>query len=395
MGTHSSDSYTVTATVTAIRNYTVTEGAMTGSRVMRTVLALGCLCQGLLAIDKTCTSDLDCSLNGVCSSGVCECDAPWTGTACGVLGYKTTPASGKSLYPESDPRNTWNGPIIRGADDGTYHLYTAIFPKGQLPCCTTTLLHGTAANVTGPYHWGERPDIVVDSMGAFDGPKAVVFTEDNKTKYSLWLGGGVYLADSPDGPFEKLQGFSYPGANPAVVWYNDTFFFTNSPSMTVYTTTRLVEGANWTVHGTVNHSGVPENWIPEDPTIWVDQRGSFHMINHAFNVREWQNCSSSLLSTHFFSPDGKTWHFLPEAIQPYGHTVRYDDGTSHMFVTIERPTVFLDAHGQLTHLHLAADLVTGDEGCGDRKGHNDFGHCACVNCKYEDHGGTTIIALDV
>jgi hypothetical protein len=129
--------------------------------------------------------------------------------------------------------------------------------------------------------------------------------------------------------------------------------------------------------------------------MWVDKRGSFHIINHAFNVHEWEKCASSLLSTHFFSPDGKTWHFLPQAIQPYSHTVQYDDGTSHMFVTIERPTVFFDEHGQLTHIHLAADLVTGDAGCGARKGHSNYGHCPCVNCKYDDHGGTTIIELDV
>jgi hypothetical protein len=45
-----------------------------------------------------CTSDLDCSLNGVCSTvGVCECDKPWSGSVCGELKYKTTPASGFSL----------------------------------------------------------------------------------------------------------------------------------------------------------------------------------------------------------------------------------------------------------------------------------------------------------
>jgi hypothetical protein len=112
-------------------------------------------------------------------------------------------------------------------------------------------------------------------------------------------------------------------------------------------------------------------------------------------VHEYQNCAASLLSTHFFSPNGKTWHFLPQAIQPYNHTVsrlrdtsivsitsvsdahntwlalthchhslrlilseiypldpiyqvQYDDGTSYMFVTIERPTVFFDEHGQVS-----------------------------------------------
>ena len=72
-----------------------------------------------------------------------------------------------------------------------------------------------------------------------------------------------------------------------------------------------------------------------------------------------------------------------------------DDGSSHMFVTIERPSMFFDEKGRLTHIHLAADLVGGDAGCGARKNYRTSGHCPCVNCKYGDHGGTTIIALDI
>jgi hypothetical protein len=37
-----------------------------------------------------------------------------------------------------------------------------------------------------------------------------------------------------------------------------------------------------------------------------------------------------------------------------------------------------------SYLNLAADLVTGDEGCAPT---------ACTNCKYNDHAGTIIIAL--
>ena len=127
--------------------------------------------------------------------------------------------------------------------------------------------------------------------------------------------------------------------------------------------------------------------------MWVDARGHWHIINHAYNNYEYRNCASSVLSSHFFSYDGKKWHFLPQGVQPYTHTVQYDDGTSHMFVTMERPTMHFDVHGQLTHIHLAADLVSGDEGCGNRTAHAHFGHSPCDNCKYEDHGSTTIIAL--
>eukprot|EP00040_Diaphanoeca_grandis_P021073 m.112188 g.112188 ORF g.112188 m.112188 type:complete len:381 (+) comp28177_c0_seq1:81-1223(+) len=352
--------------------------------------------RGAATAQYVCKADLDCSLNGVCSTaGVCECGSPWTGPSCGVLKYKTTPASGRSLYNESDPRNTWNGAIIRGPD-GVYHLYNPIYAAGTLGG-TTTMLHGTAENITGPYVWGKQPDITIGYLGAFNGPKSVVYTESstNKTKYSLWLGGGVYLADSLSGPFTQLEGFTYPGDNPAPLWHNGAFYTTNSPCQTVYTTPHLVAGAKWTVHGTIDHTVLPENWIAEDPTMWVDKRGSFHIINHAYNPHEWEHCATSVLSSHFFSLDGTTWHFLPEAVQPYTHTVDYDDGTSHMFVTMERPSVYFDEHGEFTHIHLAADLVTGNEGCGDRVNHTHFGHCPCDNCKYEDHGGTTIIALDV
>jgi hypothetical protein len=83
------------------------------------------------AQSTACKSDVDCSFNGVCSStGACQCDKPWTGPACGVLGYKTTPASGRSLYPESDPRNTWNGAILCDSE-GVYHLYNPLFPVGE------------------------------------------------------------------------------------------------------------------------------------------------------------------------------------------------------------------------------------------------------------------------
>ena len=179
----------------------------------RLAVIIACqLYQSLLAtpaIDSKCTTELDCSLNGVCNAGVCECDAPWKGPMCGVLGYKTTPASGFSLYNQSDPRNTWNGAIIRGPD-GAYHLYNPIYKEGTLGG-TTTMLHGTSDNITGPYLWDKYPDITIDYLGAFNGPKSVVYTETstNKTRYSLWLGGGVYLSDSADGPFHKLEGFTY------------------------------------------------------------------------------------------------------------------------------------------------------------------------------------------
>lgn len=106
----------------------------------------------------------------------------------------------------------------------------------------------------------------------------------------------------------------------------------------------------------------------------------------------------STLSTHTFSSDGKEWHMLVPNVEPYTHTVAFDDGTTHTYTTLERPNIHFDASGQMTHINLAADLITGNEGCKDIPNchpHGEEGHCACTNCKYTDHAGTIIVALDV
>jgi len=103
----------------------------------------------------------------------------------------------------------------------------------------------------------------------------------------------------------------------------------------------------WTTFATINHSNVTSGTTPEDSFMWIDKRENWHIINHAVrtvtHAREWRlthtlglrsNASPThSLSTHFFSPDGKSWRSLPGtgmgAVQPYSHTVNYVDGTSH------------------------------------------------------------------
>ena len=98
--------------------------------------------------------------------------------------------------------------------------------------------------------------------------------------------------------------------------------------------------------------------------LWIDKRDNWHVINHAYDTRQLDNCAHSILSTHFFSEDGKEWQCADD--EPYGHTVHFDDGTTHTYTTLERPNIHFDTAGQMTHLGLAADLVTEDEGCANR-----------------------------
>jgi hypothetical protein len=45
---------------------------------------------------------------------------------------------------------------------------------------------------------------------------------------------------------------------------------------------------------------VPANWMIEDPYLWIDSKGAWHIINHAYNNHEYEQCGNSTLSAHFF-----------------------------------------------------------------------------------------------
>ena len=339
---------------------------------------------------SACTSDLDCSLNGVCgatSKGRCACDAPWGGARCGELQYKVTPAVAKSLFPVNDTRNTWNGPIFGPDAEGTYHIFDPVYPKGNLGR-STSMLHGVASAIEGPWDWDARKDL--GDLG--DNPAFVAFQDGNQTKYALWVGGAVRVATDLDGPYAEVA--RYSGGNPAPVYHNGAWFYTTQNPKTIWTAPTL--GAPWSVHATTGPHAPPGVHF-EDPFMWVDARGHWHILGHAYNTRQFTRCAASTLSYHLFSATGATGTWRTGAAEPYGHTVRYDDGTAHSYCTLERPNLHFDARGRLTHINLAADLVTGDAGCEARAANcpaRDPG-CACTNCKYGDHAGTIVIALDV
>ena len=77
-----------------------------------------------------------------------------TGLRAIVLGrsrYKVTPASGKNIYNKSDPRNTWNGPIVKDeTGEHHYHAYVPLYEPGSLGG-PPSILHGVAENITGPW----------------------------------------------------------------------------------------------------------------------------------------------------------------------------------------------------------------------------------------------------
>ena len=73
---------------------------------------------------SACTVDLDCSLNGVCVAGTCQCDAAWEGEECER--FATLPASPTADVKEA-ATSTWGTGTLAGQLEGEYHLYASEF----------------------------------------------------------------------------------------------------------------------------------------------------------------------------------------------------------------------------------------------------------------------------
>jgi len=319
------------------------------------------LLASLMALAYSCSTSFDCSLNGLCSAGgVCTCDAPWGGDACEKLVYAVTPASGKNLWTGSDQLNTWNGPIITGPD-GTYHLFDPVYEHGSL-WNVIYYAHGTSKAVEGPYDWSS-PNISSTAIN----PAALVFpnASTGEMVYSLWIGSEIFVAADPAGPFVQYARNPLPG-NTATAYWQGKLYAMNQGNQ-ILSATSL--SGPWASFSTISHPpGMP--YTVEDPFMYVDTRGNFHVINHAYNTAQRSNCTTSWVSSHSFSSNGTVWG---HSDQPYDHVVQFDDGTSHAYCTMERPSLVFNAAGTLTHIHVAADLVTEDAGCPNRgKG--------CVDC---------------
>ena len=206
------------------------------------------------------------------------------------------------------------------------------------------------------------------------------------------------------GPFEKIEGFKYPEIPawhagrgygfvlPAPLYHDGAWYLTEQGTQTVWTTPRLVAGAQWAVFANISHANLTAGVIPEDPFLYTDHRNNWHIVTHSYDTAQIKDCQNSALCSHFFSTDGQDWHLI-SGTQPYSHTVHYEDGTNHSYSTLEQVSIHFDTTtGQMTHMAFAADLVTASGGCASRPWRS-AGPTACTNCKYNDHGGTVVVKL--
>ena len=272
------------------------------------------------------------------------------GSACSTLAYAVTPAGGENLWTGNSDVNTWSSPILRDPE-GLYHLYDPIFAHKSL-YDVLYVAHGVASCPTGPYDWTRAASI--NSTGFNPGGLIFPNATSGEPVYSLWVkGGDILVSSSAFRPFVVSNYSSAPNTvNVAPLYNNGNFYMFDVSIRAIWMTPSLDKP--WVKLGEISHANT--SYAVEDAFLYADLCGNFH-INHAYKTSEKVNCSLSVVSSHFFRADGLVWGHTD---QPYGHTVEFDDGTSHSYCTLERPNLLFDEAGDMSHIHFAADLITQD-----------------------------------
>ena len=343
-----------------------------------------------------CSSSLDCSLNGMCTAGVCVCDRPWKDArteACSVLDVEPHPDAYIPAY--GGPRTStayqkqnltsWGGNILL-ADDGKYHLFVSAMDGGvglRGWGSISRIDHAVADDPMGVFELVDTPlrkeahnasplrakngsyllfHIGSSGDSSKSNPVAPPDSFSPIGRHVVLAGGGssfAHHAETPDGPWYPLSGPRCNNPAPMLANNGTAFVGCNDGGFHIYKSDDVFAG-KWTQ---VTTMAFPPSWganAPsylknEDPYLWMDRRGNFHLLAHRYDYRDGYppNPNQTMplhVSGHGFSTDGVAWHFNVEQ-QPYDALIRFHNGTTQQFSTYERPHLVFDPESGLpTHL---------------------------------------------
>ena len=152
-----------------------------------------------------CSTDSDCSLNGLCKASSCVCFAPWStapgdALSCGRL--DTLPGPKVGCYGQAPPVPSWGGNAI--LFDGEYHLFVSTMTEdcGLLNWPTNMQIdHAVCKNAMGPY---VKADVAQPAPAT--NPQAIV--DPNGT---WWL---FHIGDAHGASGKNCSGPPPPGPTP-------------------------------------------------------------------------------------------------------------------------------------------------------------------------------------
>ncbi|KAJ9459687.1 hypothetical protein DIPPA_16830 [Diplonema papillatum] len=120
--------------------------------MMRSMLLVAVCWASVVAAQ--CQSYANCSLNGQCIDGVCQCEAAWYGPQCDMLVRRPADLTAGFHSPHNGGKtSSWGGSVLRD-ENGTYHMYSSVM---ALECGinywepNSMVVHATAQAPAGPY----------------------------------------------------------------------------------------------------------------------------------------------------------------------------------------------------------------------------------------------------
>ena len=119
--------------------------------------------------------------------------------------------------------------------------------------------------------------------------------------------------------------------------------------------------------------------------MYTDALGYFHGIYHVYDVHaDRTQCRTSTVSAHVYSEDGFEWH--TSGTQPYSTQIATTANGTLTVATRERPKMFFDKIGRMTHLFNGVSSATA---CPEGP------ETGCVDCKYASWDYTLVSPLSL
>lgn len=307
---------------------------------------------GAPAVGATCTADEGCNLNGLCNSGRCSCFAPWRGETCGVLDELPAPRAAAfgmncGMNCSTTPHTaSWGGNVLFA--NGTYHMYVSALTQecGLLHWMTNMdVIHAVADSPLGPFAqqntalppFSTNPHAIVDSQGDWwlfhigngDNHSEQLHCQPNRsaaTTTSTRLHTApaapppqqpVHKSPGPYGPWTAHPSPSCNNPAPALGHLGgakgEARLMCSSCSSGDFCIHRSTLGfaGPWELPVAVSTMDKRKGARWEDPFLWQDQRGHWHVLGHVFasekcGTSDPKSVSPSCnpISGHLFSRDG-------------------------------------------------------------------------------------------
>ena len=267
----------------------------------------------------------NCSYNGRCSpSGACECETAWRGIYCHKLNLlPATNASGLNQLRGSGATktSTWGGSVLWDAPTKKYHMYASEISRhcGIHRWITNSIVvHATSAGASENWHFTRRDEIT----GLFSHEPIVARAPPPGNEFVLYYthypgdgsdsptcncsdgssasggcageaGGGKnkslysYFSSSlsPGGPWSDRVSLSGVQPNPHCDMNLAPVIRANG-SMLAWNRWDVIICEKWNDPSTCKDMGQAPDfshgsmWEGEDPSLWVDAEGFYHMVSH-------------------------------------------------------------------------------------------------------------------